>query len=101
MTHAIPHMQINGIFKVRLEDARGKEIALAPWIITRTRTVSQRFSGDNLKITDKGHLGLAIFFEQGLPMGGESVLPTLRQLSELVRGTVALLQREFLMTRRP
>jgi len=97
----LPHMQMNGIFNVCLEDEKGKKILLPPWIVTPSRSASREFIGRNLKIANKGHLGMAIFFEEGLPMGGESIVPTLRQFSELVRGIVAIIRREFLITRRP
>ncbi len=98
----LPYMQLGAIFNIRLEDAKGAQIPVpSPWIITRTRTAYQQLFGENLKIADKGHLGVAIFFEQSLPLGGESILPALRELSELVRGVVALLRREFLMIKQP
>ncbi|MEW5913022.1 MAG: hypothetical protein AB1814_10730 [Thermodesulfobacteriota bacterium] len=73
---------------VRARDSRNNVIDGCSFLV-RGNGVLHAISGlGDLKIESYGKVALQVFFGNGLPYEGEPVIPTLKQLSELVSGIV-------------
>jgi hypothetical protein len=93
----LPVMQLQAILDIGAEDDRGCKVPIGTWLITKWRTAYYPcFGMSNVKITNQGKAALTIFFDNGLPMEGQSVLPTLLQLAELVTGVIDGIEEVFL-----
>jgi hypothetical protein len=93
----LPLMQVSAVNGIRAEDENGKVVFDGTWVITGKRKAIHDCTGyRNVKITNNGKAVLLIFFDHGLPMQGESIIPALHQLLEVVYGVVDGIERTFL-----
>jgi hypothetical protein len=81
-------MQVTAITGFGAEDERGTKWINATLVITRNRTVTMFEGAGKIKIENKGKAIPMVLFDEGMPMQGEAVVPTLRQLAELVSDIV-------------
>jgi hypothetical protein len=92
----LPVMQVTSIIDFCAEDDRGNRMENATLVVTRNRAVTLFASSGNIKITNKGKAIPLAFFDKGLPMEGQPVVPSLIQLTELVSNIVEGIESAFL-----
>ncbi len=88
----LPVMQLNAVNGIRFEYEGGKKGSIGTWIVSRVRAARHDVPGQNTKITDKGDAAILILFDNGLPLEGKPVIPTLEQFTELVSGIVEAIE---------
>jgi hypothetical protein len=91
----LPVMQATALVGVCAEDDRGSKMVAASLIVTRNRAATSFISPGNIKVTNKGKAIPLIFFDKGLPLEGQSIIPALHQLAELVSGVVERIETVF------
>jgi hypothetical protein len=84
----LPVLHISVVENICLENERGEQILMGPWVVTRNRIASHKTRERNLKITNYGQPTLAVLFDKGLPLEASPVIPTLHQMTEIVSCTV-------------
>ena len=92
----LPVMQVTSIVDFCAEDDRGNKWINATLVVTRNRTVTVFESSGNIKITNNGKTIPLVLFDKGLPMEGQTVVPSLIRLTELVSGIVDGIETVFL-----
>jgi hypothetical protein len=92
----LPVMQVTSIVDFCAEDDRGNRMVNATLVVTRDRAVTLFASSGNIQITNEGKAVPLVFFDKGLPMEGQPVVPSLVQLTELVSGIVEGIESAFL-----
>jgi len=92
----LPVIQATTLLDVCAEDDRGNKMVDACLVITRNRAHTSFISDGNIKVTNKGKVIPLIFFERGLPLEGQSIIPALHQLTALVSGVIEGIETVFL-----
>lgn len=85
----IPMLKFMGFTGVRLEDDKGQRIGRSEYLMNKSCTIRLMDANDRkVTVKDKGHASMAILFDEGTPLQGESIVPTLKRIAEVVTRTV-------------
>lgn len=90
----IPKVNVTSVTGIRAEDDTGEEFVLPEFILAEDYSEIAEVFGGKLHIKDKGKASLSILFSDGV-FGGESVVPTLYNLVEVVSSTVKGVEAAF------
>lgn len=93
----IPMMKFMGFAGIHLEDDKGRRVGKSAYMMDETCAIRLR-DADNRKVTikNKGHASMAILFDEGTPLQGESIVPALKRIAEEVTRTVEAFESLFL-----
>jgi hypothetical protein len=90
------------IRNIHCKDDAGKYFVIPEWaFIPPSRSWYPCIGHANVKIADKGKANFGIVFGDGMPFYGRPILPTLRDLSKFVGGTIDSIERVFLTSWSP
>jgi len=85
----IPMVKFMGFAGIRLEDDKGRRIGKSAYTMDQTCAIRLRDANDRkVTIKNKGHAAMAILFDEGTPLQGESIIPALKRIAEVVTRTV-------------
>jgi hypothetical protein len=92
-------MRVNALIGLCFEDDRGRKIPVGSWTFTESEKVREFIDPfpehTNIKITDKGKAALLVFFDKGLPLEGQAIVPSLDQLTHMVCGVIEGIETVF------
>ncbi len=98
----IAKKDITHIRTIHCKDGRGEDFTVVEWaIIYPTSTKYPCIGHKDVQVTDKGKASIGIVFGNGMPFYGKAILPTLRDLSHFVSGTINSIEKIFLASRKP
>jgi hypothetical protein len=84
------------IRNIACKDGRGERFMIPEWAFIGGKAPAHVCRGhSNVKIADKGKATFGIVFGDGMPFYGKPILPTLRDLSHFVTGTIDSIERVF------
>jgi hypothetical protein len=92
----IPMVTVTKVTGINAEDDRGNTVQNLTLVLTGSGTMGAVTTSGNLKITDKGKASGEITFREAGFFEGEAVLPTLKQLSQLIAGFVDAIEKVYL-----
>jgi hypothetical protein len=88
--------ELTDIVGIRIEDDRGTEHIVGPWRVVDHLIAGVPVTGTkNVKITDQGRGTYRVTFKEGLPFGGNQIIPTLHHLAGLARWALAEVEYAF------
>jgi hypothetical protein len=91
----ISNLQWKWIRNVRYKDETGEVFVIPEWAGTSDHIPRFPTGRRKVQIADNGNATLSIVFAQGLPLGGDHILPRLRQLALVVSRTIDNIERVF------
>jgi hypothetical protein len=98
----IAKKDITHIRTIYCKDGSGEHFTVTEWATIHPMvSVYPCYGHRNVQVTDKGKASFGIVFGDGMPFYGKAILPTLRNLSHFVSGTINSIERVFLATREP
>ena len=98
----IAKKDVTHIRTIHCKDGRGEDFTVTEWALVHPKiSVYPCFGHNNVQVTDKGEASIGIVFGDGMPIYGKAVLPTLRDLSHFVSGTINSIEKVFLAARNP
>jgi hypothetical protein len=93
----IAKKDITHIRTIYCKDGRGEHFTVIEWAMIHPNvSVYPCIGNKNVQITNKGKASFGIVFGDGMPFYGKAILPTLRDLSHFVSGTINSIERVFL-----
>jgi hypothetical protein len=98
----IAKKDVTHIRTIYCKDGSGEYFTVTEWAMIHPNTSIYPCIGHkNVQIADKGKASFGIVFGNGMPFCGKAILPTLRNLSHFVGGTIDSIERVFLATQIP
>jgi hypothetical protein len=96
----IAKKDITHVRTICCKDGRGENFTVIEWaMIHPDVSVCPCIGHKNVQVTDKGKASFGIVFGDGMPFYGKAILPTLRNLSHFVGGTINSIERVFLASK--
>lgn len=97
----IAKKDVTHIRTIHCKDGRGEDLTVIEWaLIHPSVSVYPCIGRKNVQITDKGNATVGIVFGNGMPFYGKAIVPTLRDLSHFVSGTLHSLGKVWLASNR-
>jgi hypothetical protein len=96
----IAKKDITHIRSIHCKDGGGKYFTVSEWAVIHPKASTYRCAGHkDVQIADKGKASFGIVFGDGMPFYGKPILPTLRDLSHFVSGTLDSVERVFMQNK--
>jgi hypothetical protein len=95
----IAKAELNFINGISIEDDAGVERAFDTWLVRDDRIASHLIKGNrNTKVKNQGQPSYRILFSDDQPFGFLPVIPTLRNLADLIEATIYEIKLTFLVS---
>ncbi|MGO8934278.1 MAG: hypothetical protein ACLPLZ_05555 [Terracidiphilus sp.] len=96
----IAKKDVTHIRTIHCKDGSGEDFTVTEWaMIHPSVSVYPCVGRKNVQVTDKGNASIGIVFGNGMPFYGKAILPTLRDLSHFVSGTINSIERVFVASK--
>jgi hypothetical protein len=97
----IAKKDITHIRTIDCKDGRGEHFTVTEWAMIHPHvSVYPCIGRKNVQVEDKGKASFGIVFGDGMPFYGKAILPTLRNLSHFVSGTINSIERVFFASKK-
>jgi hypothetical protein len=96
----IAKKDITHIRTIHCKDGGGEHFTVTEWAMIHPHvSVYPCIGRKNVQIADKGKASFGIVFGDGMPFYGKAILPTIRNLSHFISGTLNSLERAWLASK--